>query len=194
MKTKHHSGLFITLLVIFLFSFIFDDIAFSFLDKIKNPLFDMFFGWITHFGNIFVVLILLTSLFLWTEKKREWIPALWASYVFGIALSVTMKFLIQRPRPFFEIFYPAVNWSSYSFPSGHAMAAFAAIPILDKEFPKLKWFWIFFAILAAVSRVYLGYHYLSDVLFGALLGYSIGWVFMEIEIRYKVFKRWIFSR
>ena len=56
----------------------------------------------------------------------------------------------------------------------HAMVAFAAIPILDKEFSKLKWFWIIFAFLVAFSRIYFEAHFLSDVVFGAFFGYFIG--------------------
>ena len=193
MKTKHHFLIFILLIVLSFFSFFVDKHAFGFVEKIKNPFFDALFGYITNFGNIFVVLILVTSLFLWQERKKEWIPTLWISYGAAIIVSFLIKISVQRPRPFFKNFYPLINLPDYAFPSMHAVAAFAAIPVLDREFPKLKWFWILFALLILFSRVYLRVHYLSDVIFGALIGYAIGWIFMEIEIKHKIFKRlkWI---
>lgn len=189
MKTRHHFLVFGSLIVLSSLSFFIDNRSFRFIETIKNPFFDMLFGWITHFGNVFIVLIMVTSLFLWQERKREWIPALWISYGTAIIISFLMKLMIHRPRPFFEAFYPIVHWPDYSFPSIHAVAAFAAIPILDREFPKLRWFWLLFASLVLFSRIYLGMHYLSDVMFGALIGYGVGWIFMEIEVKYKVFKK-----
>jgi len=189
MKTKNHFLIFILLIVLSFISFFIDGYSFIFPEKMKNAVFDMFFSSITHFGDIFIVLILITSLFLWQERKREWIPTLWISYGTAIILSFLLKIIIKRPRPFFEMFLPIINLPDYSFPSMHAVAAFAAIPILDREFPRLRLFWVLFALLIAFSRIYLGLHYLSDVMFGALIGYAIGWIFMEIEVKYKIFKQ-----
>ena len=61
------------------------------------------------------------------------------------------------------------------------MLVFCAIPILDKEFPKLKYFWIAFAVLVAFSRIYFGLHFLSDVIAGGLIGYLIGIFIVNLE-------------
>ena len=71
----------------------------------------------------------------------------------------------------------------------HALAAFAALPILDKEFPKLRVFWILFAFFVAVSRLYFSFHYFSDVVAGALIGYGIGLLFINLEHKYKIIKK-----
>ena len=83
------------------------------------------------------------------------------------------------------MFLSALN---FSFPSMHAMVAFAALPILNKEFPDIKWFWILFASLVAFSRIYLNFHFLSDVIFGAFLGYFTGIFIIHIEEKYNTFK------
>ena len=61
------------------------------------------------------------------------------------------------------------------------MFVFSALPVLSKEFKKLKYAWLVFACLVAFSRVYFGLHYLSDVLGGAIIGYLIGWGIVIIE-------------
>ena len=140
--------------------FFLDNYVAGSIGNLKNAFLDIFLGWVTNFANIFVILIFMTTLFLWEERKREWIPVLWLSYAVAIGISFIMKFLIARPRIIGEFYYPMTNIASYSFPSMHTIAAFAAIPILDKEFPMFKWFWMVFALLVAFSRVYFNLHYL----------------------------------
>lgn len=60
-----------------------------------------------------------------------------------------------------------------SFPSGHAASAFAAAGVVAALHPRLRAAALGLAALVAVSRVYLGVHYPSDVLAGAVLGLAI---------------------
>mgnify|MGYP001569809237 CR=1 FL=1 len=187
MKNKNLIILLIGLILSFL-SLILDKNIKYILDPIKNSAFDLIFGWFASFINVFVILILVTTLFLFEEKKREWVFPLWLSFIFSIVISFVLKLIIARPRPSIEIFYPLINTLDFSFPSMHAMVAFSAIPILNKEFAELKWFWILFALLVAFSRVYLDVHFLSDVVFGAFTGYFIGVFVVYVEKKYKPFK------
>jgi undecaprenyl-diphosphatase len=114
-----------------------------------------------------------------------------------MGLGYILKSSIRRLRPFQQeptvifksILYTIQNnyatWN-FSFPSFHAMFVFSLLPLLNKQYSKFKYVWIIFAILVAFSRVYLGVHYLSDVLAGAIIGYLIGVSALWIEERYEI--------
>ena len=59
----------------------------------------------------------------------------------------------------------------YSFPSGHTGTSFAAAVVLFLSYPKKYSFWfLVLAFLIGFSRLYVGVHYPTDVLAGALIG------------------------
>jgi membrane-associated phospholipid phosphatase len=99
-------------------------------------------------------------------------PAVAIAFALSSAASAIVKALVDRPRPTFD---PLVDLpASASFPSGHATTAFAAAVACAVLIPRLKWPALTLATLVAVSRVYLGVHYVFDVVAGALLGTAVG--------------------
>ncbi len=91
---------------------------------------------------------------------------------------VALKPLVHRPRPFQQdarvhVIGPAPR--DYSFPSGHAAATFAAAVGLSRAWPGGTVAWFLLAALVSYSRLYLGVHYPSDVVAGALVGLACGW-------------------
>lgn len=139
-----------------------------------------FMIWISYVGSAFFILIFMTSLFLFEERKRGWIVPLWLSVLVSFLLCYLLKILIGRERPDL-LLEGATLPTDFSFPSGHTAVAFSTLPILDKEFPMLKWFWLGFACLVGFSRVYIGVHYLSDIIAGALLGGLVGCLFLYLR-------------
>ncbi|MFI5505679.1 phosphatase PAP2 family protein [Corynebacterium kutscheri] len=98
-------------------------------------------------------------------------------------VSRTLKHVIDRPRP------PLAGQLIYEFnpsmPSGHTVAAFAFVGSIS--FIWRKWWLIFLWILAviiAVSRLYIGVHWLSDVVVGALVGLAVSYCVFVIWQRY----------
>ena len=97
-----------------------------------------------------------------------------ASLLTAAAISDILKYSIDRPRPFET--YPDIQkcttGGSPSFPSGHTSNAFALATSVSLAYP--KWYLIAPAFIWAgavgYSRMDLGVHYPSDVLFGAILG------------------------
>ncbi len=88
-----------------------------------------------------------------------------------------LKLLIDRPRP------PIGDRSVHaliavppdpSMPSGHALTSFACAVVLAGFAPRLRWPLLAYASLVAISRPYLGVHYPSDVIVGAVIGAVLG--------------------
>jgi membrane-associated phospholipid phosphatase len=94
----------------------------------------------------------------------------------AIALNYVIKALVRRPRPVLEGLPPLGGApSSLSFPSAHATSSFAVATAMTRVEPIAALAFILAAALA-FGRPYLGMHYPSDVLAGALLGVALGLV------------------
>ena len=104
-----------------------------------------------------------------------------AAYALGSLCSTIVKVLVDRPRPTGA--HLVAIPSSASFPSGHATTAFAAATALAVLVPWTRWWAFAFAAWAAYSRVYLGVHYWTDVIAGAVLGVVVGYVVARVVQR-----------
>jgi undecaprenyl-diphosphatase len=86
--------------------------------------------------------------------------------------NIALKYVVRRRRPKLEGL-PALSSTvtSLSYPSAHATTSFAAARVLARAFPAVPLYGC--ACAMALSRVYVGVHYPSDVAAGALLGTAI---------------------
>jgi len=141
---------------------------------------DIVFGWL-HESEHFVIPLALVWLYLMVFGGRR-------GRVLGLLLAVgllltdqissqVLKPLVGRVRPCFTVDGVTAivhQVHSNSFPSGHATNNFGAATIFFLARGG-RWVWLMpLAAIIAISRVYLGVHYPSDVLVGALLGIAIG--------------------
>ncbi len=183
----------ILLIIISVAVFFYDLSIIKFIESNRNIYFSYVFFGINFLSNLFIIFFLTTTLFLW-KKRNKWIPAIIGSTFFSIVIAFSLKNIIRRPRPFIHgitMLVPmdeVINYISwdFSFPSFQTMLVFAMLPIIDKEFKTFRYYWFVFAVLIGFSRVYLGVHYLSDVLGGAIIGYLIGFIMVKIEERYRI--------
>ncbi len=90
-----------------------------------------------------------------------------------------LKQIVARTRPYDAIpdLVPLVaRLTDFSFPSGHSAAAFSAAGVFVKTLPKRFGIPLFlFAVVIALSRLYVGVHYPSDVLCGVISGLLISY-------------------
>jgi membrane-associated phospholipid phosphatase len=92
----------------------------------------------------------------------------------AIALNYAIKLAVRRPRPVLEGLPPLGGApSSLSFPSAHATSSFAVATAMCRVDPATSAAFLV-ALALALGRPYLGMHYPSDVLVGALLGVVLG--------------------
>ncbi len=125
---------------------------------------------------------MILALFLAWRHQWYWLTSLVIALPIGMLLNAVTKVIIERPRPYFRDLVGSLV--SYSFPSGHTAAAtllygfLAAFLIVHVQ----AWRWrllialgaCFLIVLVGLSRIYLGLHYLSDVL--AAIAESIAWL------------------
>lgn len=158
-----------------------------------GKVFDIFFLVYTHLGDDGILFILLGLIFLLFKKTRK----VGAGMLIGIAIgaiftNVTIKPLIERPRPF-ELWEYSTDpnvllfkewWTNLgevhassmrSFPSGHTTSAVAAlVPVFMFCDKKKSWLALVAAVLMGASRNYVHVHYPSDVLGGIIIGLVAG--------------------
>jgi len=196
MKKEGKIGIGIAIALLIVVSSFLDKIISSNIIFIHNNILDKIFSFITIISSEVILFLALTALLLWNSNKRRWILPLWLCFAFSAVVSFVLKITIQRPRPFQQgiismlpnLIEESYSIWNFSFPSSHSMLAFCAIPLLTEQFPKLKKWLISFAALIAFSRIYFGFHFLSDVLVGALIGYGIGLLIVRIEKKYSLVK------
>jgi membrane-associated phospholipid phosphatase len=146
--------------------------------RATQPFTDLFRA-ITWLGNVPVLLAvtLIAVGILWSRRERTDAVFVALAFIGGQVLSNSMKLGFRRERPFFAD--PLATESTYSFPSGHALVSLAVYGsvalVLARRLP--RWWSILVLAAAAVlvlaigfSRLYLGVHFLSDVLAGYAAG------------------------
>ena len=127
--------------------------------------------------------IALVGWWLWRRRERLLLGTWLAGNAGGALVEQALKHAVHRPRPTYGAEY--LHFHSYSFPSGHTMAAAVCYVLLAKIVADQRG-WragrrggafavaALLVLLVAVSRIYLGVHYPSDVAGGAIAG--VAWV------------------
>lgn len=158
------------------------------LQGLRIPAADVFFTWFTRLGNaglVWIVLSLVMVLFRRTRKTG--MLALAAMLLGFVCCNLTIKPLVARIRPWLAVEglrTLVAEHDPHSFPSGHTCAAFAAAGIWWRGLPR-KWGGValVLAVLMGFSRLYVGVHFPSDVLTGALLGSLCAWAVWTAQKR-----------
>ena len=166
------------------------EIAFSlFVQSFSSASLDAFFSVITQLGNPALWVAVSAALYWKGEEKKSFFLA--AAVLFSAALVGILKPVLGRLRPPDETFrvLAAETDSMYSLPSGHAATIASVFGYAwEKVKPKARIAGLAIVLLALLSRVYLGAHYIGDVAVGALFGFLIGWLVHVLEQKFTQIK------
>jgi undecaprenyl-diphosphatase len=151
--------------------------------------------WLDYLGMFFAqyfeyFLLFCLLVFLFVNFRKYWrmvLEAFIAAVFTRFVLAEIIRWLWFRQRPFVvENFIPLISQSPLeaSFPSGHATFYFALSTIV--YFYNKKAGILFYAgsFLIVVSRVFVGIHWPSDILAGAILGILMGWILNRLFRKY----------
>lgn len=149
-------------------------------ENVRNPVLNSIMIFITTLGDKGYLWIAATVILLIPKKTRK------IGIISGVALlgslivnNEIIKNLVRRPRPFMtftELRILIPRPSQFSFPSGHSSSSFAAAAVFYRYLPKK--FGVpamVMACLIAFSRLYIGVHYPTDVLAGAMVGVGLSY-------------------
>jgi len=150
---------------------------FNALQSLRSPLGDRLMVMVTELGDSEVLYGFTLLMSLWLIWRRDWRMTLhWVIAVAAVGLlSWALKLHTTVPRP------PLLDTSvmSYAFPSTHAglsVAVFGFLAVAIARELRSNWHWVpyslavFLVVSISFSRLYLGAHWLSDVLAGWSLG------------------------
>lgn len=183
-----------------------DRLLFSFFNRtLANPVFDVLMPFMTdlnkHTISFVIVGLILLALIIWGGKTGRIV-------VFGLILVVALtdqlnssvlKSIFYRPRPchFVNDIFNIENvrllvgcGGGRSFPSSHAANNAAVATFLSFYYPRLKWWFISFAVIIGFSRIYIGVHFPSDVLAGFFVGILCGYIIIAIMVS----SDWLYTR
>lgn len=155
---------------------------------VGHQFFDIFFKYVTHIGDGAFSIALAIAMFFVNIKKSMYVLI---TYLFASLTSTIIKnyIYLDTCRPSFAFhFYvreplklvDGVEMHTFnSFPSGHSTAAFAvfiSLMYMSKNY-LVKILCLLIACLAAYSRTYLSQHWLVDIYFGSIIGFSYATLF-----------------
>ncbi|UUX33581.1 phosphatase PAP2 family protein [Fundicoccus culcitae] len=150
----------------------------------RQPMLDRFFLTITILANSnFVTYAVIVIVLVIAIYFKQWLRAI----IYGLAIAFgnltvnpQIKNWVHRERP--DMNFRMVHEASYSFPSGHAFASAMIYPLIAdflirntplNTYPRTVYtVTTVLVLLISFSRIYLGMHYLSDVIAGMSLGYT----------------------
>ena len=162
-------------------------------NHMRSDILNHIFVFITNFfGQAGILWIAAAVLLLLFKKTRPaGIACAIALAVQGVLINLVIKPIVARPRPYdaCSLLIPLVTrLKDYSFPSGHTGCAFSAAIVMAKMLPKkIGVPAVIIACLLGFSRMYVGVHYPTDVLAGALIG--IGSAIVGMLITQKITER-----
>lgn len=167
-------------------------------ENLRNEILTPIVTFITHLGDHGYLWIALLLILLCIPKTRKagWIGAATLLLTF-IVNNLFIKNLVARTRPYMVVEGLTIlieRPGEFSFPSGHtanSMAVGVILWMISQKCSKLKdeklyfpkaagWFFLILSVLISLSRLYVGVHYPTDVLGGAVIAILDAWIVFSV--------------
>ena len=185
-----------------------DSYLFQFINSyLSNPIFDVVFVFFhkPHNHLWFIISILsLASFYIYKQRKKAILVIIFL--IIGVSITDQIgrgiKHLELRYRPYIKeeivnipetIYLPKIDAnykktesSKKSFPSNHAANTVLLCSLLSYIYNSKKKYFMTFAILVGISRIYVGVHYPLDVIAGAILGATISYLMIKLLEKLKI--------
>lgn len=162
----------------------------EFFQSFRNDFLDFFFIFFNEFGDELVFLVVASIL--WWVVNKHFAYRFMMIFLTSVAVNDTFKNIVRRPRPYELGSVVSVTEPTYgySFPSGHAQNAGAMALVLNERYGTVKkWvrpLLITIVILVMLARVYLGQHYLTDVIAGLAVSILVYYAFIYLAPKVKI--------
>lgn len=153
-------------------------------NNLRNPFFDYLFYIITQLGDMYAFILIVVVIY-WLIDKKFAYKFLFA-FIGSAAVNNVFKVIFKRPRPFTHEGVESVftKSRSYSFPSGHSQAIGVTFYSLKKEYGRrhriINYILFTLVILVPFSRMYLGQHFLTDVVVGTIIGIVFAYLMFKL--------------
>ena len=144
----------------------------------SSSILDRILPWITHLGSHYAVILFIIIRWMITRQEKVLLDLV-LLYAIQSGIVYSLKFLILRRRPFYFLEMSSKlskivgEFLDPSFPSIHTTFAFMMATLLTSWYPRYDVLFFTVAGFVGWTRVYLGLHYPTDVITGAILGYGV---------------------
>ena len=159
-----------------------------------NRLATEFFDFVTDYtiGSYFGLLVVLMGLLYFVKRVELGVYGVFCVLI--LLANTFLKHVLLRLRPYETIegmqnLTTSLVMDQYSFPSSHSAFAFFIAYYLSEVLgleTKYKWVLYFMAVMVAISRVYLGVHFVSDVVVGSIVGLIAGMIAKKVVANIKL--------
>lgn len=168
----------------------FDLTIYNFIYGLHSPFLTMFMRIISSLGSVIVIITALLCIFLLFKDKKIFLQFFTLTFITKV-INHIIKIIVKRDRP--SVLTSISVESGYSFPSAHTMVSTVfygfMIYLIMKNIKNKKLKNTLAVILSLVilligiSRIYLGVHYATDVIFGFIFGLIILFIFVKLAYR-----------